>query len=772
MMVETISVSAAQDKCRQLPDCCALTVEGELTDLHVPVKVYYRSGCHPDRKWTSWLVDPTQLGSAGSAAAEYGFGQMPEQVQLAHPLQEPHQAQGAAPHVEAAGHGQADAHLHGSAPRADAAHGGHRVQAAGHGHEFEMADGGQSHTHGPLSAVHEGAAHGHGDEHHVVTAGRREAAAQLVAHEGAAHGHGGEHHVVTAGHRQDAARLAVHGGAAHEHGDGHHAGTVDHGNAAAHGHTLAAHADAAHSGAAAGHGHGHHGHELKVGISSVDLAVSVMLIGSVTFHTGLFYLVNYHDEDMKRHSWAVISATISIFTAVLVFQGMSGMIKAFANRLLPPRAGLRFVIAIKYLEVFLWFASLHATIRRYAADSVNCVEQDVLFHARFGKHGQGADSAQQLDLDKAHSPEQKASSDKARDAMQKMKCWALIFAHMSAFASISGGSGLQRMPLLMSSSWRTVTFMPVLLNIILMFGLFRASDYVRSYMSKNNFDAACAKWDEVAEEAENEFGGLSLSFLLIQGVIYWSTGVMTHSHDAPHLPMHPGHSERSPWDSLLLMLLGICFGGVAMLMVWYQSHWMQPPAGEREGEGRPVLESFRAYLNRWYFIVQTVCGMSFAWCVLYSLKWELARNLELLRFPMDPHSTVTHTMLALVISFLAFMFIRGLDLIEDMEATGEVADKCARTMIQSQAVLIGFAWEHAFDSGVAAIAHLFEDAGYWAPFVMKLALAVLVAVVMIPAWRLYILKIVIRFEEQHEEAALVPRLAKQGTGDPSPEEVA
>eukprot|EP00927_Polykrikos_kofoidii_P085638 TRINITY_DN9360_c1_g1_i1.p1 TRINITY_DN9360_c1_g1~~TRINITY_DN9360_c1_g1_i1.p1 ORF type:complete len:586 (-),score=137.08 TRINITY_DN9360_c1_g1_i1:55-1812(-) len=56
----------------------------------------------------------------------------------------------------------------------------------------------------------------------------------------------------------------------------------------------------------------------------VSDAVSCMLLGMICFQMALFYMVRYRDEYMQTFVWYCISATISIFCAVLLF----GTVKA------------------------------------------------------------------------------------------------------------------------------------------------------------------------------------------------------------------------------------------------------------------------------------------------------------------------------------------------------------------------------------------------------------------------------------------------------------
>merc|ERR1712039_1086494 len=99
------------------------------------------------------------------------------------------------------------------------------------------------------------------------------------------------------------------------------------------------------------------------------------------------------------------------------------------------------------------------------------------------------------------------------------------------------------------------------------------------------------------------------------------------------------------------------------------------------------------------------------------------------------------------------MGIFVLDYIHDLDSTGKVADRCIKSVMHSLAILIGFSWEHCFHSGISSVVHSFSNGGFWYPRFMKLGLGMCVAAVIVPAWRLYILRSVMKFDKEMIPAA-------------------
>merc|ERR1712187_327299 len=90
-------------------------------------------------------------------------------------------------------------------------------------------------------------------------------------------------------------------------------------------------------------------------------------------------------------------------------------------------------------------------------------------------------------------------------------------------------------------------------------------------------------------------------------------------------------------------------------------------------------------------------------------------------------------LIALVLSAASFCVIFVLDVIEDSRP-GDSMSKVIQNIINALSILIGFTWEGCFDGGVEAVASVTEN-----PVMVKLCMTIMVVIVIVPAWRRYIL---------------------------------
>ena len=93
----------------------------------------------------------------------------------------------------------------------------------------------------------------------------------------------------------------------------------------------------------------------------IGTGIAVTLIGSISFMMCLMYCTNHTDADMRRYSYMVISRTICIFCAVLLFQGINGMLDYFVigeeeeGKEAPPSI-LRIVVS--FVHMLFWYVVL------------------------------------------------------------------------------------------------------------------------------------------------------------------------------------------------------------------------------------------------------------------------------------------------------------------------------------------------------------------------------------------------------------------------------
>merc|ERR1711957_391551 len=113
----------------------------------------------------------------------------------------------------------------------------------------------------------------------------------------------------------------------------------------------------------------------------------------------------------------------------------------------------------------------------------------------------------------------------------------------------------------------------------------------------------------------------------------------------------------------------------------------------------------KSFMKRLADVLQGTTAMGFSWALMYSSKWQIT----LLRPGLNPNCVEARVLLALCISFFAFVIILGLDKIADLKSTGKKADKAIIAIITSLGILVGFTWEQSFDGAVEVLSeHCFE----------------------------------------------------------------
>eukprot|EP00747_Dinoflagellata_sp_TGD_P163747 gnl/TRDRNA2_/TRDRNA2_182760_c0_seq1.p1 gnl/TRDRNA2_/TRDRNA2_182760_c0~~gnl/TRDRNA2_/TRDRNA2_182760_c0_seq1.p1 ORF type:complete len:678 (-),score=128.85 gnl/TRDRNA2_/TRDRNA2_182760_c0_seq1:72-2105(-) len=378
-------------------------------------------------------------------------------------------------------------------------------------------------------------------------------------------------------------------------------------------------------------------------VTAADLAIACMLIGGIVFQMTLFYLVNYPDADVVYYVWAVISSTLSIFSAVLIFQGIETAFDIKVVQFLSEDKG----IAAKYLFMMVWWFALQVS---------TLVCSGLL---------------------------RTSSSAPCADTKVMTSCCAELLAHMAGFASIGAGGALQQSSHLSSSPWLVGSVLPLHFALLVGLGFLREtwSDNVqRSCRHTAEFIAQFDLWCEQSAEAENDMTALSISFMIVQPLRFAITGILPNHHGV-EIPQQ----EHSVWCTVALSSLGIMFAAIVVWLVIYIGNCTHGPK-----------------VKRFLEICQAIAAMAFAWCFLFAIKWEFKRMAP----SQDPNSMTSVVLLALVTSGVGFVLIFTLDYLEDLESTGKAADKAIISIIRAIGMLVGFCWEQSFNEGVMGIASL------------------------------------------------------------------
>jgi len=527
-----------------------------------------------------------------------------------------------------------------------------------------------------------------------------------------------------------------------EHGEEH---SLEHGESGEDEH--AEHAEGEH--AEGEHSEGEHGEgeeeeeeeEEEEHFSESDVEVAWMLLGSVSFVMFLFYLVTWPDDDIRRYTWKVLSSTISIFLAVLLFQGFNQLLELFLEELKEEVCMMiHFLHCLVYI-VLLQLVAGYISGAMFESASVDLdIEDWVVNDAMREDNGtkvcdikdRGSDIRNDsgrksvfLDRYGMEVPAMKRKLElEARE--RRMKCYATLLAHMAGFAAIFAGGTMQHLEIFSSSP--LMAFIPVVLTQVLVIAVFHIFGALRSKnheeaLSKGGAGRRAKMMNEEVEEAENDISALSMSFLTVQVVRFAITGVLPNVEglEEPELPHRSMHIA-------LLFGIGCFFAILSIGMVLVKS---------KQGDSESPLARFTS-------IVLNGCAMCFAWCMIWGTRWVFVKH------PIFPiHTMMGHVILCLALSALSCLAVFGLDKVDDMHKGSEdsrTGAQAIQVIVNAIAILVGFSWEQTFDHGVVAVASQTDH-----PETVKIVMGLCITAVIMPMWRRQILMKSMQLQKLKEE---------------------
>lgn len=475
----------------------------------------------------------------------------------------------------------------------------------------------------------------------------------------------------------------------------------------------------------------------KLKLNHVEVGFASTLLGAMVFLMSLTYFTNHNDQDIRRYTYEVISQTIAIFCAVMVFQYINEATdKAmvyFEWDSLPFLVHMsQMIVWYSALQFHLYYISFHGAValakHKFAeVDGIHSSQQQVSVWTAL----QSLWGMEHITFSDLHP------LDHIEDLQSQMTCWKVLLSHIAGFAAINAFGTLQQ-----SEPWRrdwqsaTVVVILAALTMLLIQWYFdgqrrkvaeswKAAASIYDDRMEEVYNECFVMWLEEAEEPEDNVLALTVSFLSVQAIRFWIAGTL------------PDVEGLDPWDletTRSLSDVGALFAAAAIFCVGtfaldiYAGRHLEIENGEQE-EPRVVQVSMAA------------CNQAFAWSLYFGCKWNLATHV----FQNAPEEKMLLQLeLATAVSLLAFFAIWVLDKLADLDATGDETDHAIIQVIGGFSILVGFAWEQCFDRAIEVIAFNQEEVNHVPPLMSKLLLAAICICIIIPAWRTWILPMVLR----------------------------
>mmetsp|Transcript_21406 Transcript_21406/g.38194 ORF Transcript_21406/g.38194 Transcript_21406/m.38194 type:complete len:412 (+) Transcript_21406:3-1238(+) len=220
-------------------------------------------------------------------------------------------------------------------------------------------------------------------------------------------------------------------------------------------------------------------------------------------------------------------------------------------------------------------------------------------------------------------------------------------------------------------------------------------------------------WDKYAEQTEDSVMNLTIAHITVQAIRFYISGSHPLANGADRAGFHPKLS-----DFLYLECWALAF-----LFVYLVAEPLLPGSWHR---GKPWIKG--------------ILANSAVFAGFWASKWAVD-----ILIPANGNNATL--VLALLISAGSSVFLWIAHNVSKLKCMPKYAEKEIKALVGPYSFLIGFAWKQATLSSIAVIVKSAEKLAFLRPERFELILAIAVCAFIVPAWRWYILPVILVMEE-------------------------
>lgn len=258
--------------------------------------------------------------------------------------------------------------------------------------------------------------------------------------------------------------------------------------------------------------------------SATSTAVALMLVGMLAMGMSIFYFVNYPDPDIQQTTWTILSSTISLFCAVLIFSALKAVMAICLGERVGPHAH----------HVTSWFTVMFSFAHFVLTYALN---QLMLWWNK--------------------------------EKNFPLKAWATIGGHMTAFAAIESFGNLYHYNF--SSSWHWGCILLVIAGCTIMCVWWCSLSFHQQVVSETQSKEQKELFLEVCDEAGREYVSLTIGFLI--------SLLIRHAITAELPPIHGSPRNKTQTQIWFLFLWCIFFIFALMIFAYGARKTMKETAG-------------------------------------------------------------------------------------------------------------------------------------------------------------------------------------------------